>query len=268
MSETPAAIIDLRDEGAYRRARPAGAVRLSRADVRERAYLLPPRHQPLVLVGGTTAETDPTLASLRAAGRVVEHHPGESWRDRLPVETGPPTRDHVWQPATVVTRAVQYRSTLAGRRAVDLACGSGRNAVYLAGCGFDVIAIDARADALERAGDLAARHGVTIRTVQRDLEDPRSLDALSADLVVVVRYLERGLFPALPGILTPGGILAYETFSIDQAGHGHPRQERFLLQRQELRDAFPMLERLAYEEGDFAGAYLARLLARKPRQAR
>jgi hypothetical protein len=80
----------------------------------------------------------------------------------------------------------------------------------------------------------------------------------------VVRFLERALFALLPSALTPGGVLAYETFTIDQAARGHPRQARFLLQRGELRDAFPALERLEYEEGELEGAHLARLLARAP----
>lgn len=264
MPASSAAIIDLRDERAYRESRPAGAVRLSHREVRECAYLLPPRHRRLVLVGGTPAQAAPVLDALRLAGRAVEHLPGESWRQRLPMESGPPSCDHLWEPAATVVRAARLRDTLRGRSALDLACGSGRNAVYLAQRGFDVTAVDSEVDALERARDLASRHDVSIRTLQRDLEADGALDGLRADLIVVVRFLERALFALLPGALTPGGVLAYETFTVDQVSRGHPRQARFLLDRGELRDAFPALETLEYEEGELGGADLARLVARRP----
>ena len=258
------AIIDLRDARAYAHSRPAGAVRLSRQDVRERAYLLPPRHRRVVLVGGSVTDAKPVLAALRLAGRNVEHLPHETWRDAMREESGTPTRTRLWEPATVVERATQYLEARPVRTALDLACGSGRNAVYLAEHGFDVTAIDRDSEALARARDLAARHGVTLHTQPRDLERPGALEGLRADLVVVVRFLDRSLFSALPSVLAPGGLLAYETFTVDQAARGHPRQARFLLQAQELRGAFPGLQCLEYEEDAFDEAHLARLIARRP----
>jgi SAM-dependent methyltransferase len=145
---------------------------------------------------------------------------------------------------------------------VDIACGSGRNAVYLALLGYDVIAIDRLPDALERCTDLAARSGIAVRVEQRDLEFPGALDDLTADLVVVVRYLERTLFGPLRRAVRPGGLLVYETFTSDQAELGHPRNRRFLLDPGELLEAFSELETLEYREGFFDGAHLARLVAR------
>ena len=118
-------------------------------------------------------------------------------------------------------------------------------------------------DALERAEEMASHHGVRIRTIQRDLEEPEALDGLQAELIVVVRYLERSLFPALERTLTPGGILAYETFTEAQRQYGHPRNPRFLLREGELRTAFPRLEILRHEHVH-EGAYLERLIARRP----
>ena len=264
MSPADSAIVDLRAADAYAAARPPGAVRLALEDL-QRAYLLPPRERPLVLVGRTPAEVAACIATLRQVGRtVLAHHPEESWRNHYPAETGPPTQTRLWEPAAVVVRALAaHAALLPGNRALDLACGSGRNAVYLALAGMHVTAVDILPDALEQARDLAARHGADIRTLERDLEKPGALADPHADLVVVVRYLERSLFAPIAACLAPGGILAYETFSEPQA-EGRCRDPRFVLRPGELATAFPGLQVLEHETGFAGPARVARLIARRP----
>jgi len=260
-----AACIDLRDVTASAALRPAGAVRLSVDDLLHRPYLLPPRGRPLVLVGGQRDDMQLVVQALAAAGHAdVRHLPEESWRDQLPAESGPPSRTRLWEPSPALVEALAAHPLPAGRTALDLASGSGRNAVYLALAGWEATAVDVLPDALERVGDLAARSGVRVRTARIDLGFPGALDDLRADLVVVVRYLERTLFGPLQRVVLPGGLLVYETFTTDQAEVGHPRNPRFLLQPGELRSAFPDLELLSYREGFFEGAHLARLVARAP----
>lgn len=263
-SDIPA-IVDLRDSRDYARDRPAAAVHLDPEDLGSRPHLLPPRSRPLILVGGDATEIGAWRRDLEAAGRrVLQAYPGESWRCALPVETGQPTRQRLWEPARVVVQASE--ATGEGRRALDLACGSGRNAVFLGMHGFDVTAIDVLPDALTRTREMAAHHGVVLQTLERDLEEPGALDGLEADLLVVVRYLERSLFPALEAALAPGGILAYETFTEAQRQYGHPRNPRYLLREGELRTAFPRLEVLRHEIVH-EGAHLERLIARRPHAA-
>jgi SAM-dependent methyltransferase len=256
----PVAIVDLRDARASDEARPAGAVRLTSEDIANRAYLLPPRVRPLLLVGSTPDAVAPLLGLLRRAERSVRHLPGESWRDELPTETGPPTRTRLWEESAWVRHAVEtYRP--AGC-ALDLACGAGRNAVYLAMQGLQVTGIDRLAEALDHAHDLAQRSGVQIETRQHDVETGGLPPGETADVVVVVRYLERSLFPAIAAAVRPGGLLVYETFTRAQAALGHPRNPRFMLDAGELAGAFPTLATLESEEGFFDGAHLARLIAR------
>lgn len=264
-----AACADLRGFQAHMRERPSGAVRLQVEDLLQRPYLLPPRSRALLLVGGSREDLRAVVESLQAAGHTdVRHLPDETWRQYLPVETGLPTRNHLWEPSRALVEALQlYEGDLHGLddvpAALDLACGSGRNAVDLALRGFDVTAVDILPDALEKAQDLAKRAGVTLRTMPIDLEFPGALDELQADLIVVVRYLERTLFRPIENALRPGGFLVYETFTADQAALGHPRNPRFLLRHDELRHAFPALKTLSYQEGFFEGAHLARLVARR-----
>ena len=257
------AVVDLRDLDSHTTARPRGAVRLEVEEILHQPYLLPSRSRPLALVGGTVADVAPLVLALREAGHTdVRHFPGETWRDSLPFETGPSTRTHLWEPSSAVIRALEaHAPSIPGRTALDLACGSGRNAVYLALNGFEVTAIDRLPDALDKTRDLAQRSGVSLRTLERDLERPGALDGLAADLVVVVRYLERSLFPLLGRALNPGGLLVYETFTTARAAQGHPKNPRFLLHPGELRAAFEDLQILDSAEGFFEGAHLARLVS-------
>ena len=260
-----AACVDLRDAAACAAERPVGAVRLTVDDLLHRPYLLPPRSRPLVLVGGPSDALRLVVEALGAAGHAdVRHLPEEAWRAQLPAETGPPSRTRLWEPSPALVEALKSHPLPEGRAALDLASGSGRNAVYLALEGWDATAVDVLPDALERVRDLAARSGVGVHTARIDLTFPGALDELRADLVVVVRYLERTLFGPLQRVLRPGGLLVYETFTTDQAEVGHPRNPRFLLQPGELRTAFPDLELVSYREGFFEGAHLARLVARAP----
>ena len=258
---TSSAIVDLRDARAYAASRPAGAVRLTPAEVATRAYLLPPRVRPLLLVGSTPDAIAPLLELLRRAERNVRHLPGESWRDELAVETGPPTRTRLWEESAWVRHALQTYRLSGG--ALDLACGAGRNAVYLAMQGLRVTGIDRLAEALENAQDLARRSGVRIATRQADLEAPGAWTIEPADVVIVVRYLERSRFADIEAAVRPDGWLVYETFTRAQAALGHPRNPRFMLDARELAGAFPHLETVEYAEGCFDGAHLARLIARR-----
>src|SRR5262245_53545818 len=127
------AILDLRNPDAHATSRPRGAVRLDLDDVLCRPYLLPARSRPLALIGGTPENIAPVLRSLRAAGHAdLRHFPGETWRDHLPAETGARTRTHLWEPSRALVAALEeHGAFLPGTTALDLACGSGRNAVYL-----------------------------------------------------------------------------------------------------------------------------------------
>lgn len=163
-------------------------------------------------------------------------------------------------------------------RALDVACGAGRHALLLAVAGFEVLAIDRDAAAIEGLLAAAKRLGLVLRTDIRDLEAPDGDDsgggsiattggpfAPSAfDLIVVVHYLHRPLFPALVRSLAPGGWLLYETFTVDQAAFGHPRNPAFLLQHGELPRLVAPLEVVRRREGEFDGRRVASVAARAP----
>jgi SAM-dependent methyltransferase len=155
-------------------------------------------------------------------------------------------------------------------RALDLACGEGRNALWLARQGFVVDAIDFAFAALSRLGAAARRERLAVHPFQADLEHLSLPDGRYA-VVVNIRYLQRSLFAALQRAVEPGGVVVVETFLRDQARLGHPRNPAFLLEPGELRARFAGFTPLVDEEGCFetevGPAFLARLIARRPHGA-
>jgi tellurite methyltransferase len=136
-----------------------------------------------------------------------------------------------------------------GRRALDVACGEGRNAAYLARLGFEVDAVDISDGLIDALRAAATDRGLAVNARRLDLErDP--LPVAHYDVIVQVNYLQRDLFEPLARALAPGGILVLETVTRAHVEElGHQFDPRFLLDRDELVASFPDLHVLRYEEG-------------------
>lgn len=132
-----------------------------------------------------------------------------------------------------------------GSLVLDLACGAGRHAIYLAQQGFSVLAVDQDVSALEKSK--TAR----IETRTLDLEgDIWPIPDAGFGAIVVTNYLYRPYLDRLPQMLAKGGLLIYETFANGNAQFGKPSNPDFLLNSGELlalalRHA---LKVLAYED--------------------
>jgi tellurite methyltransferase len=161
----------------------------------------------------------------------------------------------------------EHAGLLTGGRALDVACGFGGNALYLAARGYDVDAVDVSEFALRQAQAEARRRGLQdqVRLVQADL-DRWWVPPIRYNLILVFYYLNRDLWPRLSGGLRPGGLLF----------QAH-RNRRFLRQRPgfctdyllevgELRQRAEEggLEVLYYVEGTPERDYDVRLIGRRP----
>jgi rhodanese-related sulfurtransferase len=148
-------------------------------------------------------------------------------------------------------------------RALDVACGRGRHALLLAAAGFDVRAVDRDEAALDSLDATARRLGLPVTVERIDLEtgEPDLGDGTYA-LVTVFLYLHRPLFPALTRAVAPGGLLLYETFTVDQAALGRPTNPAFLLEHGELARRVEPLRVLRERDGLFDGTHLAGVAAR------
>ena len=167
---------------------------------------------------------------------------------------------------TVSTWLARFAATIkASGAALDLACGSGRHARYLAELGLQVEAVDRDAAALAQLDGVPR---VTTRCA--DLEAGAwPYAGRTFDAIVVTNYLHRPLFPLLAAALAPGGVLIYETFRLGNESYGKPSNPDFLLRPGELLDFAKTsgLEVLAFEDGFIAvpkPAMVQRLCAIKP----
>jgi 2-polyprenyl-3-methyl-5-hydroxy-6-metoxy-1,4-benzoquinol methylase len=151
-------------------------------------------------------------------------------------------------------------------KALDIATGKGRNAVFLAEHGFRVDAMDISAVALEEARKIAQAKKLDINFIEVDL-DHAELPEASYELIVNFNFLERALIPKIKSALKPGGHIVFETFLIDQKELGHPRNPAYLLGHNELLDLFRDFRVLYYREGKTTDggkeAYRAGLFAQK-----
>ncbi|MBW3534309.1 MAG: class I SAM-dependent methyltransferase [Gemmatimonadetes bacterium] len=171
----------------------------------------------------------------------------------------------VHEPAEVLLRAQPWLP--AEGLALDLACGAGRNALFLAERGLPVVAVDLSIEGLRLTSRRARDRGLPVWPVHADLER-FAVRTGGFQVVVDVRFLLRSAFDLIVDALAPGGLLVFETFSVDEIDvlGGDIRRE-YALERGELRRAFPDLEVLVHEEGVFRRPEgergLARLIARK-----
>jgi SAM-dependent methyltransferase len=110
------------------------------------------------------------------------------------------------EPVDVIVRVVR---DFPPGRALDLACGLGRNAIALARAGWSVTAVDASAIAIERLRERAAAEGLAIDAVIADLEsDAFVIEPESYDLICDSFYLQRSLIPQIKAGVRPGGLVA------------------------------------------------------------
>ena len=191
--------------------------------------------------------------------------PKEKWEERY----GAPE----YEPATRPVPFLAERLCLFRRgRALCLAAGAGRNAVYLAQKGYEVTAVDISSRGLEWCRNLARRRGVHLDTLEADLRayDP-GLEQY--DLITAFYYFQPEIFPRIKAALKPGGHFIMETFSIDQLGRTPgPRNPAHLVKPGELLSAFSDFRIRYYEEGELPAstgdspylAALVRLIAEKP----
>ena len=112
----------------------------------------------------------------------------------------------------------------AGSRVLCLAEGEGRNAVYLASLGHDVVAVDASSVGLAKARRLAEEVGVEIETVVADLSDfpmeSEGFDVIVSIFAHVPPPLRVKLHGMIAGALRPGGKFILEAYTTDQIGLG------------------------------------------------
>lgn len=153
-------------------------------------------------------------------------------------------------------------------RALDLACGAGRNAFYLAESGYQVDAIDVSAEALARARSSDRADAKRIHWIEHDLDHGLPPGLLQYDLAIIIRYLDIELAKAAACQLRAGGVLLCEVHLVTDQVVAGPSGAGFRASAGQLKEAARGLELISYWEGitrdpDDQPVALARLLARR-----
>lgn len=148
-------------------------------------------------------------------------------------------------PRQVVAKLLsQHSRPCKGGRALDIACGTGRHAMFLAGLGYQVDAVDISDVALARIKGKSDK----IRTILADLDDYQ-IQPAHYDLIINFNFLQRHLFPQIIAGLKPGGMVIFQSYLREpDAPLKAPHHQDYLLLPNELPEAFQSLHILHYRE--------------------
>jgi SAM-dependent methyltransferase len=144
-----------------------------------------------------------------------------------------------------------------GRTALSIADGEGRNGVFIAERGLDVLAVDFSPPALAKARALAASRGVPLRIEQADVLNwtwpVAQFDVVAAIFIQFATAEERPrLFAGIKQALKPGGLLLMQGYRPEQLayGTGGPKQVGNLYTRELLQEAFAEFASVQIREHD------------------
>jgi tellurite methyltransferase len=169
------------------------------------------------------------------------------------------------EPLPLVVRVVE---SLPSGRALDLACGPGRHALFLAERGWQVTAVDASRVAIELLEKSARERGLHVDARVADLDRHEfKIEPAAYDLIGVFYYLQRDLFPQIREGVRAGAVVVAAIHMVDESPEAHPMNEEYLLQPGELRAEFSGWEIIHdYEGPSTEGGHhrrTAELVARK-----
>lgn len=225
------------------------SVHIPASEIEHRSFELPPKERVIQVIGGFP-ESEIASIALGKLGRAVslcfEWEFGESEQGRL------------WEPNPLLELAGTPGATL------DLGCGSGRDAVYLASLGWEVTAIDHLPDAIDLARTLESRYLGT-QQVRWVIGDATSAPSDPYSLITSFRFLDRNALSQSLEFLVPGGIFMLEALSeTHRRKTGSPKNRSWSANLDEFSNLFPEFEQILAEEGDREGKHTVRMIARKP----
>ena len=242
-------VLDVRTETEYKKSHIPGSLLIPLQTLEERMADVPNSGVPIAVV------CEQGIRSISACRLLAEHGLGplftlagglEAWPG--PESSGLEGNGHRLglAPSSFL---VENFDLLPKGLALDLAMGEGRNAIYLATRGFDVDGVDADPERVARARVAARKLGAPIRAIVGNVEDGTYIIPIETyHVVTVFNYLHRPLFQDIKDGVLPGGVVVYQTFTVEQARLGKPTNPDYLLKPDELKRQFEDWELLRYRE--------------------
>lgn len=237
----------------------AGAVNIPLRELPGRTHELPSR-EVVIPVADPSPLAERTVSWLIGHGRRAVVQPDYHFAE----PTRAPQVGRLWQPSGFL---VEVLAELRPGAALDLACGTGREAVFLASRGWEVTGVDVLPDAIARGRDLAGRCAPAIqpiRWLEADLEREPPTFGAQFDLIVGFRYLHRPLLGRFADWLTDRGSVVYETFTtLHRARYGKPARQAHVLRPGELPGLLAGFEIRHFSEAWRGKSHTARVWAVK-----
>jgi SAM-dependent methyltransferase len=230
----------------------ADAVNIPLAELPGRMYELPPPGEVLHLPDLPVGREATTFLATRQREAVY-----------VPFTEGPSEPCRLWRPNPFLE---EVAPRLTPGTALDVGCGAGRDAVFLAALGWHVVALDILPDALDQGRALAMRYLRDPSVIDWSLTDVRrAFPSGTFDLVTMFAFLSRPFLGRVADLLRPEGSLVLETFTREhRALYGRPASDELAVDPHELHQIAPGLT-VVEAEADWRGKrHNARLWARRP----
>lgn len=230
------------------------AVNIPLDELSVRQHELPPKSQTICLTDDP--DWSPRAAEwLARGGRRCEFVPFQSAQDLTP--------GRLWEPHPLTLEAI---AALPPGQCLDLGCGAGRDAIYLASAGWSVVAVDHLPDAIQRgrlsAERLLSERSGSIEWIAQDAGAYQSKDLL--DLALMLFFLDRAAIEIAKAHLNAGGLFALECFTpTHRKQTGKPGDPTFAMSLEEAYERFPNFTPIVAEEAWRNDRHTLRWLARK-----
>lgn len=147
-------------------------------------------------------------------------------------------------------------------KVLDLAMGEGRNGVFLAKLGYDVLGVDISDVGLKKAEELARKNKTHIKTQVADLGSYH-LEDNTYDIIILSYFMQRDLFPKIKKALKKGGVAIVETYTEENMKYNPGMKAEWMLKKNELFDHFSDLKVLRYQDIDDGKTAYSSLLVKK-----
>jgi len=243
-----AAWLDVRSQSENKAAHLINSANIPEDQLEQRVAELPHKKIPLVLIGSQKqiiqAETFLNSRKYQIATQInTDELSSSSWEELVNhnlAEIGA-SKYILWEANLFLQQHIEcIESKLSGTpKVLDIGCGSGREAVYLAKRGWQVVAVDNQNEAIQRSNNLAQENNVSIEAIETDIiQGEYSVAEESFDLIIMFRFLHRPLFEKIQKWLKPGGTFLIETFSIEAAKFGKPKRKHLMVKPNEIKHYF------------------------------
>lgn len=207
----------------------------------------------------------------QVSGSLIVNRPQDlqAWGDKLPgLLTSGKDSKRLWSPNPLLQAFVAKHPAgafLQRPHALDLGCGGGRDAVFLAKAGWLVTGIDDQARVLKRAKQLAQRNGASVKFKCCNLKQADCIPLGEFELVVMARFLNRELLEGIASRIKPGGFMMVHAFAEGAQAFGSPKHPDQLLKAGELAEVFADFDVIVDKIEPLAdGRPVASFIAQKP----